>query len=288
MVQSAIWRAATTAIALATALFAAAVYLRGAEHDPLPATLAVEETTDALISIARPAATCPRSEVYTGEPVPRRRLHLVGMMASDDRNQSNAMISVDSSPASVFAVGDQVVEGIVLESVGQRTVTIRYVVPTETLELNDPPVEVVQSYQPGEIENAVAIEHETQLKHVQRLTNDDLGNAQLPPEVHHGGDGFYVIERDYLIAQLDAPETMQQARVRPNEEGGVTLRAIQPGSLFDHIGLRMGDVVEEFNELPVNSLLDLARVRTSINDAIELKVKVHRNGEPGYLIVHLE
>jgi len=83
----------------------------------------------------------------------------------------------------------------------------------------------------------------------------------------------------------DLASLLTQARVTPNvtpgspgKTDGVIINEIQPGSLFENVGLVNGDVIQEVNGRTVNGVADLVSMYRDLRPGTSVSVKVTRSG----------
>ena len=83
----------------------------------------------------------------------------------------------------------------------------------------------------------------------------------------------------------DLAGLLNQARVIPNVKAGssgkpdgVIINEIQPGSLFENVGLVNGDVIQEVNGKTVSGVADLVSMYRDLKPGTSLSVKVTRSG----------
>lgn len=83
----------------------------------------------------------------------------------------------------------------------------------------------------------------------------------------------------------DLASLLTQARVTPHitagssgKPDGVVINEIQPGSLFENVGLANGDIIQEVNGRPVTGVADLVSMYRDLKPGANLSVKVSRTG----------
>jgi len=83
----------------------------------------------------------------------------------------------------------------------------------------------------------------------------------------------------------DLASLLTQARVTPHvtagssgRPDGVVINEIQPGSLFENVGLVNGDVIQEVNGRAVTGVADLVAMYRDLKPGLNLSVKVTRAG----------
>ena len=91
-------------------------------------------------------------------------------------------------------------------------------------------------------------------------------------------DRFQVQREDVDQAMRNPAELFSQARILPKyEEGqmvGVQLNSIQPGSLFEAIGIQNGDVITEGNGIEISSPQDSAALLRELTESNQFEVQV--------------
>lgn len=188
-------------------------------------------------------------------PLSSLNLVLTGVMAHG--KSSFALVSVNGAPEGPYFIGQEITAGANLEAVHSDRIIIRRGSALESVVLKDteatlPPGSIVTAQPPGPADNTI-----------QSL-----------------GGGRYNIDRQALTQSLTA-ETLSQAAVAPGA-GGLVVREIQPGGMFDKLGLRTGDVVRSVNGQPVNGLDDVAKAYAQFAAAPQsgrVMVEVMRGGK---------
>jgi len=86
-------------------------------------------------------------------------------------------------------------------------------------------------------------------------------------------------------APPDLASLLTQARVTPHvtvgssgKPDGVVITEIQPGSLFEKVGLANSDLIQEVNGRPVSNVNDLVAMYRDLKPGASLSVKVTRGG----------
>jgi S1-C subfamily serine protease len=77
--------------------------------------------------------------------------------------------------------------------------------------------------------------------------------------IEHEGNEFRV-NRDSMLQQMQRPDILTQALIVPNSGGGFLVREVQPGSVYEKLGVRVGDVIRSVNGQPINSMDDVMKV----------------------------
>ena len=109
---------------------------------------------------------------------------------------------------------------------------------------------------------------------------DAEGAAAVPPPpiVQSAGTDRQIVDRRQLQQQLGRPEFLNQALIVPNPDGGFLVRQVQPGSLYEKLGLRPGDVIRNVNGQPLTNMDDVMRLYQQFGTAQRVLVDVQRQG----------
>lgn len=110
--------------------------------------------------------------------------------------------------------------------------------------------------------------------------------ADLRERVQQTGDSSFQVQRGQVEEAMRNPaELFSQARILPKYENGqmtgVQLNSIQPGSLFEEIGIRDGDVITQVNGIVVSSPQDSAALLRELTESNVFEVSVQgADGQP--------
>ncbi|MEB2345648.1 MAG: PDZ domain-containing protein [Deltaproteobacteria bacterium] len=110
--------------------------------------------------------------------------------------------------------------------------------------------------------------------------------ADLRDRIQQTGDSSFQVQRGQVEEAMRNPaELFSQARILPKYENGqmtgVQLNSIQPGSLFEEIGIRDGDVITEVNGIVVSSPQDSAALLRELTESNVFEVSVQgADGQP--------
>jgi general secretion pathway protein C len=159
-----------------------------------------------------------------------------------------ALVVVQGQPESAFCTGEEMSPGVRLDSVQRdRIVIIR-----------------------GGSREAVLMKDA-------EGTPSAAAAAPPQPMVQSAGDR-QIVDRRQLQQQLGRPEFLGQAVIVPSPGGGFLVREMQPGSLYEKLGLRPGDVIRTVNGQPVSSMDDVMRLYQQFGSADRVLVDVQRGG----------
>jgi general secretion pathway protein C len=190
-------------------------------------------------------------------PISSLNLVLAGVIASGAGGY--ALISANGQPQESFAVGQTITDSAVLQAVYPDRVVIRRNGALESLLL-----EGADNSQP-------------------------LAEAAMPPVertagvsgaiVRETGANQYTVARDQLAAQMRTPEFLKQATLVPSSGGGFLVRQIQPGSLYEKLGVRAGDVIKSVNGQPLNTAEDAIRLYQQMSSISSVQMEITRGGK---------
>lgn len=186
-------------------------------------------------------------------PLSSLNIVLTGVMARGAG--SFAFLSVNGTPETVFSIGQEITAGATLEAVHADGVVLR---------------------RGGALESVLLKDSDLSLPSGSIVTNP---RTEAAGAVRSLGGGSYAIDRQALTQNLNV-ETLSQASVTPGA-GGLVVRDVQAGSVFEKLGLRAGDVVRNINGQPVNNLEDVMKIYAqyaAIPQAAPIPVEISRGG----------
>ena len=189
-------------------------------------------------------------------PISSLNLVLTGVIASGTGGY--ALISVNGQSQEPFAVGQTVTGGAVLQAVYSDRVVIQHNAALESLLLEG----ADNSQQPQDM-----------------ATPAGNRTASISTDiVRETGMNHYMVARDQLAAQMRTPEFLKQATLIPSSGGGFLVRQTQPGSLYEKLGLRAGDVIKSVNGQPINTAEDAIRLYQQMSSISSVQMEVTRGG----------
>jgi type II secretion system protein C len=103
------------------------------------------------------------------------------------------------------------------------------------------------------------------------------------PNVEDLGDNHYKIPRETLDHSVgNLTQLLTQIRAIPNIQDGKTngfaLSEIEPGSVFDEMGLQEGDVLSSINGQPVTDPSQAMQMMSALRNVTHLSIEVMRDG----------
>ncbi len=196
-------------------------------------------------------------------PLSSLNLVLNGVIASV--NGGYALISANGQAQESFAVGQSITGGAVLQAVYPDRVVIQRNGALESLIL-----EGEDKSAPSQWTASVAAPSRAAVP----------ANGNIVQEI---SNNHYVVERDQLAAQMRTPEFLKQATLAPASNGGFVVRTLQPGSLYQKLGLRPGDVIRTINGQAINSAEDAMRLYQQVANLSSVQIEIMRGGKVEYL-----
>ena len=182
------------------------------------------------------------------EEIPESSLNMIltGVVAAGD--DGLALIRVNDEPETPFAIGDELTRGVTLQAVYADRAIIERRGVTEALLLEDAAASL--------------------------LENPVVGAPSTPTRAAGGiqaqGNNTFTIDRASLNEQLRDQDLFRQALMVPNAGGGFLVRQIQPGSLYEQLGLKVGDVIRGVNGRSVNTVDQVLEVYQQLGGVDEL------------------
>ncbi len=213
-----------------------------------------------LFGKVAPTAVVPGPTTVAAIPTSSLDLTLTGIVAAG--SESLALIRVNKEPETPFAIGEQVAHGVTLKEVyADRAIILR-----------------------GAAVEALLLEEQT-------AGVGDLSGAASPPPptgnvVEPQGNNSYRIDRDLVAEEMRDPDIFRQALIVPNAGGGFLVRQIKPGSIYEKLGLRVGDVIRKVNGRNINSVDEALRLYQQlggVDQVADVELEVLRAGRPEQL-----
>ncbi len=207
----------------------------------------------------RPPATREGGGSMTAqEPVKPTQLDLTlkGVLAREGHRKW-AIIATADDQEKVYRLGDSVPGGAQLVAIERRQVLLRRDGITERLKL---PVEELDGAGKGTGSNRIG-------------------------GIQRTGDRHRMIEKGYLRQKLqDLPSLLRQAKAIPHKEDGhrVGFRVvnIQEDSVYEQLGIKEGDIVQEVNGRPIRKPSQVMRAYNAFKDASRIRLRLRRDDQP--------
>ncbi|MEE9598792.1 MAG: type II secretion system protein N [Acidiferrobacterales bacterium] len=192
------------------------------------------------------------------EDIPESSLNMIltGVVAAGD--DSLALIKVNDEPETPFAIGEELTRGVTLQAVYPDRAIIERRGVTEALLLEDAAASLLKT--------PVA----------ERPASPTRGGIQAQ------GNNTFTIDRATLNEELNNQDLFRQALIVPNAGGGFLVRQIQPGSLYEKLGLKVGDVIRGVNGRSVNTIDQVLQVYQQLGGVDQLtgvQLEVMRAGQ---------
>jgi general secretion pathway protein C len=208
-------------------------------------------------------------------PISSLNLVLTGVVAAG--GASFALISVNGQAQEPFAIGQEVLSGATLRAVLPDRAILERGGVNEALMLEgmakplpDITLDGLPSAPPAPMPGPVAAQSP-------QPAGADLGIRQQAPN-------SFVVPRSTIDAQMQQPQQfLSQAHMVPNAGGGFLVREIQPGSVYEKLGLQVGDVIRSVNGQPVNSVQDAMRSYAQAKGSGNVRLEIVRAGRPEML-----
>lgn len=211
-------------------------------------------------------------------PISRLNLVLTGVVIA--QTHSLALIGARGRPEEPFAVGQPIVNGAVLQAILSDRVLIHHGGTLETVLLetastvpraNPTPIKALPAFKAAAQAVRVNSPAKVSAESITRLENDQ-----------------YIVERDFVNSQLRSADFLSQARLMPHPEGGFMAVEIQPGSVYEKLGLQVGDVIRGVNGQAMNTLEDAMKAYQQLNDLDHVELELVRAGKRQYLYYMLQ
>jgi general secretion pathway protein C len=229
-----------------------------------------------IFNIAPP----PQQHVEVVEQVDLQ-LDLVGVSTSSAGKPPYAIIADSSGQQNVYRLGETVPNAGKLVEVDKDRVIIDHNGKRIALELP-------KDEMPGPIQAAQPLVPPTE-----DASADNSDEEPYDPNVEDLGDNRYKIPRttlDHSVGNLS--QLLTQIRAIPNIQNGKTngfaLSEIEPGSVFDEMGLQEGDVLRSVNGQTITDPTQAMQMMTALRNASQITLQVLRDGQPTTLSYQIQ
>ncbi len=110
--------------------------------------------------------------------------------------------------------------------------------------------------------------------------------AKGPKEVVNAGNNTFAISRANLLKYTnDLSSVLMQARAVPNRDpntgeiNGFRILDMQPGSIYEQLGLQRMDVIRGVNGEPVDSIQKAMEMYNTLKNGAQVKMQIERGGK---------
>lgn len=200
-------------------------------------------------------------------PISSLNLVLTGVIAANQ--DSLALISVDGQEQTPFAIGEEVLNGAVLDAIyPDRAIIVRRGIRESLLLRETTPALPTSAF----------------------MSASRNSSRPVTKAVTHLGGNNYQLSRRAITRQLQNPAFLSQALIVPAAGGGFVVKNIKSGSLYEQVGLKKGDIIKKVNGKTINTMSDvmnLYRQVGNIDNLSNINVEVSRKGRSQKLIYQL-
>jgi len=199
-------------------------------------------------------------------PLTSLNLVLTGVMVRGAG--SFAIVSANGGEATSFTIGEEILAGAILHAVYPDRALLRRAGLLESMLLKD----------------SIALPEGSIITSPQHRDAGSLAGIR-------GSGNNFTVERNTLTQQMQRPEFLTQALMVPNAGGGFLVREIQPGSVYEKLGVRAGDVIRSVNGQPINNMEEVMKLYQQlggVNRAGSVAIEVVRGGRSESLQYNLE
>ena len=199
-------------------------------------------------------------------------LNLIGVSTSS-KSRPFAILETRNGEQEVYRVGELVKDAGKLVEVDADRVIIDH--NGKRVAINLPKDDM-----PGPVEGAEPVPVPAEIDSADASTDDTFD-----PNVEDLGDNKYRIPRatvEHSITNLSSLFT--QIRAMPNIQNGKTngfaLSEIEPGSVFDEMGIQEGDVIRNVNGQPITDPAQAMNMLSALRNQSQINIQILRDGEP--------
>jgi len=229
-----------------------------------------------IFNIAPP----PQQHVEVVEKVDLH-LELIGVSTSSTGKPPFAIIADRTGQQNVYSLGQTVPNAGKLVEVDKDRVIIDH--NGTRIAINLPKQDM-----PGPVEAAQPL--------APPVVDDDADNSDqeaYDPNVEDLGDNRYKIPRETLDHSIgNLSQLLTQIRAIPNIQNGKTngfaLSEIEPGSVFDEMGLQEGDVLRSVNGQQMSDPGQAMQMMSALRNASQISIQVLRDGQPTTLTYQIQ
>jgi len=122
-------------------------------------------------------------------------------------------------------------------------------------------------------------------KESKRERNKAFSAEELQQGIQQLGPGIYRVNRTILDKAMErVPKLARTTRTKTVKKHGVatgmSLSRIESGGLFEHLGMKKGDVLKTVNGFDMSSVDGMLSARTQLSSAPRLSLSLTRGGQP--------
>ena len=230
-----------------------------------------------IFNIAPP----PAEPVHVVEKIDLH-LDLIGVSMATAGKPPFAIIADHIGQQNVYSLGEMIENAGKLVEVDPDKVFIDHSGKKVALDLpkNEMPgpVEGVQPTEPPVVDDSA---------------DADSDAEPYDPNVEDLGDNRYKIPKDTLDHSVgNLSQTLTEIRAIPNIQNGKTngfaLSEIEPGSVFDEMGLEEGDILHSINGQPMTDPSMAMQMMSQLRNATQISIQVLRDGHPTTLTYQIQ
>lgn len=207
-------------------------------------------------------------------------INLLGTIVGETPEDSFAILKDSRGKSGIYVIGDSCEEGVTITAIEEDKIILKRGNKLETVFL----------YEQGE--------NKEQTTAGTKLPGRGVNRRKRNPAPYRGrrrskinnitvvqeGEDQYVIDGDDLNKITEDMGTiLTQARIVPylkdGETQGYKIFAVRPGSIFEKIGLKNGDVIKMVNGMEIKSPQEALDLFRQLRDETEFEIVVERRGQ---------
>lgn len=229
-------------------------------------------STEVVIPAEAPppqTAKIPAAVEAPPPPPPTALLELKGTVAGDDTTAFAAIMERGKPRDALYKVGD-IIAGATIKSIGRQTVELEAGDKIYTLKMAAAPLAPLPQA-PGRDTAAF------------RPAGPSASPSAPPAASGPSGETRVSISRAEVASQLsDMGGLLTQAQIRPFFRGGspdgFLISQIRPGSIYERMTIREGDIIQEVNNRRLRGADDMIEFYNLLKGAPTISLKILRDG----------
>jgi len=182
------------------------------------------------------------------------KLKLQGTIVGDKEGFGAVIYDMNTKKQGIYKIGDKV-QGATIASVERGKVILKV----------------------GEKEQILAFEEPKKAS-----TPQAPAQAQAPPPTEPKAKQVTIQRAEIDASMQDLPKLMSQVNLAPHfkdgQPAGIAIHRINPGSIFQKLGLNNGDILVGVERNPIKSPEDLINLYDKLKNAESVTVQVERGG----------